>query len=130
MEIQQQDNETVAVYIHHFKTVAKQCAFDNDTMAICIFVKGLQDAPTIATKIYEKDPQTLAEVIRLVEKLNEAHQLTATLTPSTVSMMYGDDRCFVCVQTGHFGHHCPNAQCYGCNEFGRFAEECPNKIPP
>ena len=41
MEIQKKDNETLAAYIHHFKKAAKQCAFDNDTAAICIFVKGL-----------------------------------------------------------------------------------------
>ena len=68
----------------------------------------------------EKDPQTLAEVIRLVEKLSEAHQLMTTLTPSTVSMMSGVDKCFVCGQTGHFGHHCPDTQCYGCDKFGHF----------
>ena len=73
MEIQQKNNETLAAYIHHFKTAVKQCAFNNDTVVVCIFVKGLQDAPhTTAAKIYEKDPQTLAEVIRLVEKLNAA----------------------------------------------------------
>ena len=90
MEIQQKDNETLAAYVYHFKTAAKWCAFDNDTAAIHIFVKGLRDAPTIRAKIYEKGPQTLAEVIRLVEKLHAAHQLTATLTPSTVSMMSSD----------------------------------------
>ena len=55
MEILQKDNETPAAYIHHFKMAAKQCAFDNKTVAICIFVKGLRDAPIIASKIYEKD---------------------------------------------------------------------------
>ena len=65
-------------------------------MAIHISVKGHWDAHTIAAMIYEKDPQTLSEVIRLVEKLNAAQQLTATLTPLTVSMMSNDDRCFVC----------------------------------
>ena len=96
MEIQQKENDTLAAYIHHFKTAAKQCAFDNDTVTICISVKGLRDTPIITAKICEKDPQTLAEVIRLVEKLNAAHQITATLTPFTVSMMSGNDRCFVC----------------------------------
>ena len=86
---------TLGAYIHCFKTAAKQCAFYNNTAAIHIFVKGLRDAPAITAKIYE-DAQTLAEVIRLVEKLNAAHQLTATPTPSTVSMMSGNDRCFVC----------------------------------
>ena len=41
-----------------------------------------------------------------------------------------DDRCFVCRQKGHFGHHCPNVQYHSCNEFGHFAQDCPNKIPP
>ena len=130
MEIQQKDNETLATHIHCFKTAVKQCAFDNDTAAICIFVKDLRDAPTIASKIYEKDPQTLSEVFRLIEKLNAAHQLTATLTLSTVSLMSGDDKCFVCRWTGHFGHHCPDAQCYGYDEFGHFAQDWPHKIPP
>ena len=96
MEIQQKDNETLSAYIHCFKMAAKQCAFDNDNVAICTFVKYLRDAPIITSKIYEKDPQTLAEVIRLVEKLSATHQLTAALTPSTVSMMSSDDKCFVC----------------------------------
>ena len=51
MEIQQKDSETLAAYIHHFKTAAKLLTFDNDTAAICILVKGLQDAPTITPKI-------------------------------------------------------------------------------
>ena len=72
MEIQQKDNEILAAYIHCFKTAAKLCAFDNDTAAIHIFAKGLRNAPTIVSKIYEKDPQTLAEVIRFVEKLSPA----------------------------------------------------------
>ena len=83
----QKDNETLVAYIGHFKTAPKQCAFNGDSVAIHIFVKGLRDALTITAKMYEKDPQTLAEVIRFVEKLIAEHQLTATLTPSTVSMM-------------------------------------------
>ena len=95
MEIQQKDYETLAAYIHCFKTAVKQCAFDNDTAAICIFVKGLQDVHTTTAKIDKNDPQTLSEFIRLVEKHNAAQQLTATLTPSMVSMMCNDGRCFV-----------------------------------
>ena len=56
-------------------------------------------------------------------------QLIATLTPSTVSMMSSDDRCFVCGWTGHFDYHCPVAQCYGCDYFGHFAQDCPHNIP-
>ena len=57
---------------------------------------GLWAAHTTAAKIYKQDTQTLAEVIRLVEKLNAANQLTTTLTPFMVSMLSNDDRCFVC----------------------------------
>ena len=42
MEIQQKDHETLAAYIHHFKTAAKQCVFDNDTVAIHIFLKDFE----------------------------------------------------------------------------------------
>ena len=127
MEIQQKDNETHAAYIHCFKTSAKWCVLD-DTAVICIFVKGLLDVHTTTANIFKKDPKTLSEVIRLVEILNAAQQLTATLTPSMVSMMSNDDRCFVCGQTVHFGHHCPSAQCYSRYEFGYFAQDCLNKI--
>ena len=47
MEIQQKNNETLAAYIHHFKTEAKWCTFDIDTVKIHIFVKGLWKAPVI-----------------------------------------------------------------------------------
>ena len=40
METQQRDNETVVAYIHHFKTTAKWCMFDNDK------VNGLWDVHT------------------------------------------------------------------------------------
>ena len=52
------------------------------------------------------------------------------LTPSMVSVMSNDDKCFVCGQVGHFGHHCPNAQCCSCNEFSHFGQGFPNNIPP
>ena len=78
IEIQQKDNETLAAYVHFFKTAAMQCTFDNDTVAIHIFVKGPRDAPTITDEIHEKDLQTLAEVIT-GRKLNAAHKLAKPL---------------------------------------------------
>ena len=50
------------------------CKFDNDAATIRIFLKGLKNAYTIATKVYEKGPQTLAEAIKEVEKLQAAQQ--------------------------------------------------------
>ena len=34
VEIQQRDNETLPAYVHHFKTEAKRCVFNNDTTAM------------------------------------------------------------------------------------------------
>ena len=67
MEIQQKDNKTLTTFVHHFKATAKWCAFENNTVAIHIFVKAFQDAHIITAKIYEMDPQTFSEVIRKAE---------------------------------------------------------------
>ena len=82
----------------------------------------------IAAKIYKKDLKLWLKSSAWLKNLMQ--ELTAMLTPYTVSMMSHDDRCFVCEGTGHFGHHYSNEQCYGCDEFGHFAQDCPNKIPP
>ena len=55
MEIQQKDNRAFAVYIQHFQTAAKQCAFDNKTVTVKRFVKEHWDVPTMTAKIYKKD---------------------------------------------------------------------------
>ena len=52
MEIQQKDNETPSLCPSlQNKTASKWCVFDNDTVAICIFVKGLWDAHATVAKI-------------------------------------------------------------------------------
>ena len=58
---------------------------------------------TIVTKVYEKGPQTLAEAIREVEKLQAAQQITSSLlpTPSVNTMSSDQDRCFECQEAGH-----------------------------
>ena len=109
MEILKRDNETLAAYVHHLKTEAKRCDFNSDTTNIHILIKGLQDTHNIVAKIYEKDTQTLMEVIKLVQKLNVAQQVTANLIPPTVNVMLNNDRCFVFSKTGHIG--CPLPQC-------------------
>ena len=83
--------------------------FDNDTATIRIFLKGLQNMHTIATKVYEKAPQTLAEAIREVEKLQDAQQLTSSLLPtSSVNTMSSDqEKCFQCQEVGHMARYCP-----------------------
>ena len=78
MEIQQKEKESLAAYIHRFEREAKRCNFTNNAATICIFVKGLKNAHTLAACVYEKGPQTLSDAISEVEK-----QLTATLLPSS-----------------------------------------------
>ena len=81
MDIQQKGNKSLAAYIHHFKREASRCKFDNDAATIRIFITGLKNAHTLATRVYEKVPQSLADAIKEVEKLQAAQQLTATLIP-------------------------------------------------
>ena len=58
MDIQQTDKESLATYVHRFKQEASRCKFNNDAATIRIFLKGLKNAHTIATKVYEKGSQT------------------------------------------------------------------------
>ena len=81
MDIQQTDKESLATYVHRFKWEASRCKFNNDAATIRIFLKGLKNAHTIATKVYKKGPQTLTEAIKEVEKLQATQQITSTLLP-------------------------------------------------
>ena len=72
MDIQQTDKESLAAYVYRFKHKASRCKFNNDAATIRIFLKGLKNAHTIATKVYEKGLQTLAETIKEVQKLQAA----------------------------------------------------------
>ena len=88
MEIQQQQKESPAAYIHRFKTEAKGCNFTNDATTIRIFIKGLKNAHSFTTCIYEKGPHMLTDAISEAEKLNAIQQLTAMIIPpSTVNVM-------------------------------------------
>ena len=80
----------------------------------------------------EKGPQSLADAIKEVEKLQAAQQLTAILLPSSsVNIMSSDhDKCFQCQELGHMAHHCPHIKCFDCDEYGHVAADCPDKIPP
>ena len=132
MEIHQNERESLAAYIHRFKREADRCNFHNNATMIWIFRKGLKNAHTLAAWVYEKGPQTLADAIREVEKLQAAQQPIATLLPSsTVNVMWSeDDKCFQCQESGHMACHCPNIRCFDCNEYGHVAADCPDKIPP
>ena len=74
MDIQQSDKESLVAYVHCFKWEVNRCKFNNDTTTIRIFLKGLKNAHTLATKVYEKGPQSLAEAIKEAEKLQAAQQ--------------------------------------------------------
>ena len=58
MDIQQKENKSLAAYIHCFKKEASRCKFDNDAATIRIFIKGLKNVHTLATRVYEKGPQS------------------------------------------------------------------------
>ena len=110
MDIQQTDRESLATYVHRFKQEASSYKFNNDATTIRIFLKGLKNAHTIATKVYEKGPQNLAEAIKEVEKLQVAQQITSTLLPysSVNTMSSNNDKCFQCQETGHMAFYCPH----------------------
>ena len=131
MDIQQK-KESLAVYIHRFEREAKRCNFTNDAATIRIFVTGLKNTHTLATCVYEKGPQSPADTISKVEKLQAAQQLTATLFPSSTSnvMSNKEDPCFQCQELGHIAHHCPNVCCFECDEYGHMVADCPDRIPP
>ena len=109
MDIQQTDKETLAAYVHRFKWEANMCKFNNAAITIRIFLKDLKNSHTIATKVYEKGPQTLADTIKEVGKPQAAQQITSTLLPtSSVNTMSSDnDKCFQCQETSHMACYCP-----------------------
>ena len=110
MDIQQTDRESLATYVHRFKQEASRCKFNNDAATIRIFLKGLKNTHTIATKVYEKGPQNLADAIKEVEKLQATQQITSTLLPTSLvnTMSSDNDRCFQCQETGHMACYCPH----------------------
>ena len=105
--------------------------FDNDAATIRIFIKGLKNVHTLATRVYEKRPQSLAEAIKEVEKLQAAQQLTATLLPSSSvnNMSSDEDKCFQCQESGHMACQCSHIKCFDCNEYDHNAADYPDKIP-
>ena len=54
MDIQQWEKESLAAYIHRFKTEAKRGNFTNDAVTIRIFVKGLKNALSLATHLRKR----------------------------------------------------------------------------
>ena len=92
----------------------------------------VKNAHTLAAWIYKKGPQTLADAINEVEKLQAAQQLPTTLLPlSTVNIMSSeDDQCLKCQESGHIAHHCPNIRCFDCNEYRHIAVDYPDRKPP
>ena len=131
MDIQQTDKESLATYVHRFKQEANRCKFNNDAATIRIFLKGLKNAHSIATKVYKKGPQTLTEAIKEVEKLQAAQQITSTLLPtsSVNTMSSNNDRCFQCQEVGHMACYCSHIWCYNCDNYGHVAMDLPDKIP-
>ena len=74
MEIQQKEKEFLAAYIHQFKREANRCNFDNNAATIWIFIKGLRNVHTLATRVYKKGGTT---------KLGRCHQGSREAPSST-----------------------------------------------
>ena len=91
----------------------------------------MKNAHSLATYIYEKGPETLADAISEVERLQAAH-LTATLIlPTTVNVMsQEEDCCFQCQEQGHIACHCPSVRCFECDDYGHIVMDYPHRIPP
>ena len=87
---------------------------------------------TLATRVYEKGPESLADAIKEVEKLQAAQQLTPTLLPSSsVNTMSSDeDKCFQCQESGHMACYCPHIRCFDCDDYGHVAADCLDNISP
>ena len=130
--IQQWEKESLAAYVHRFKTEAKRWNFTNDAATIRVFVKGLKNAHSLVMHIYEIGPQTLMDAILEVEKLNAIQQLTAMIIPpSTVNVMLNEEGCcFPCQEPGHITQHCPHIRCYECDKYDHIIMDCPHRIPP
>ena len=86
----------------------------------------------MATRVHEKGPQSLADVIKEVDKLQAAQQLTVTLLPSSSvnTLSSDDDKCFQCQESGQIAWHCPCIKCFDCDEYGHVTADCQDKIPP
>ena len=131
MDIQQKEKESLAASSIALKG---KLADVNLIMMLPLleFYKGLKNAHTLATRVYEKGPQSLADAIREVEKLQAAQQLTSTLLPpSLVNIMSSDDnKCFQSQETGHKAHYCPRLRCFDCDDYGHVAADSTDKILP
>ena len=125
------DKESLAAYIHCFKREASRFKFNNDAATIRIFINRLRNAHTLATRVYENGPQSLADAIREVEKLQASQQLTATLLPSSsVNVMSSnDDKCFQCQELVHMACHCAHIKCFDCDEYMPYCSRLPRQNP-
>ena len=81
----------------------KRCNFTNDATTIRIFVRGLKNAHSLATHIYEKGPQMLTDAISELEKLNAVQQLTAMIIPPSMVNVksHEEDHCLQFLEEGH-----------------------------
>ena len=88
LEIQQKENRSLAAYLHCCKREASRCKFNNDAATIRIFIKGLKNAHTLATRVYEKGPQSLADAIKEVEKLQSSTTVNSYTNTLILSKCY------------------------------------------
>ena len=93
MEIQQRDNETLAAYVHCFKTEDKRCDYNSYTTLICIFVKVLWMYTTMWWRSMKRTSRPNWQLSNQWRSSTQHKQVTAIMTPLTVNMVSNDDRC-------------------------------------
>ena len=106
-----------------------RCNFTNNTVTIRIFIKGLKNAHSLATHIYEKGQQMFSNAI---SELNAVQQLTTMITPPSVVRMMSnyEDHYFQCQEQGHIARNCPTIRCFKWDEYDHIVMDCPHRIPP
>ena len=68
MEIQQQEKESLAAYVHWFKTEAKDATLQMMPLPSESY-QGTEECPQLGYPIYKKGPQMLTDAVLEVEKL-------------------------------------------------------------
>ena len=132
MDIQHWEKESLAAYIHWFKTKAKKCNFTNDTVTIKIFVKGLKKCTQLRiTHLWKRTSSTYRCHLRYgktqcctATHCNDHPILSSQCDVEWRGLM------FLMSRTWYTTWHCPHIRCNECDKYSHIIMDCPHIIPP